>query len=89
MQQHEPTVIRTDYASREDLTIYVDGFLKGQAVAAVLIGERLTNLGFEEVNALLVDTLEERHYRFHSKDDYADEGGSTQCPFCGRLMPPH
>ena len=43
MQQHEPTVIRTDYTGREDLSIYADGFLKGQAVAAALIGERLTN----------------------------------------------
>ena len=71
MRQHEPTIIRTDYTSREDLAIYVDGFLKGQAVAAALVGERLTNLGFAGANALLVDTLEARHYRFHSKGDDA------------------
>ena len=51
MQQHEPTAIRTDYTGREDLSIYADGFLKGQAVAAALISERLTNLGFAGVNA--------------------------------------
>ena len=86
MQQHEPTVIRTGYTGREDLSIYADGFLKGQAVAAALIGERLTNLGFAGVNALVVDTLESRRYRFHSKDD--DAGAPAQCPACGRLMPP-
>ena len=87
MQQHEPTVIRTDCTSKKDLSIYVDGFLKGQAVAAAVIGERLVTEGIEEANALLVDTLESRLYRFLSKDDGA-EGGSAQCPFCGRLIPP-
>ena len=83
----EPAVIRTGYTSRDDLTIYVDGFLKGQAVAVSLIGERLRNLGFAGANALLVDTLESRRYRCHSKDD-DDKGGSDQCPCCGRLLPP-
>ena len=86
MQQHEPTVIRTGYTGREDLSIYADGFLKGQAVAAALIGERLTNLGFAGVNALVVDTLESRRYRFLSKDDDA-ESGSSHCSACGRPMP--
>ena len=39
MQQEEPTVTRTDCIVGEDLTIYVDSFLKGQVVAAALIGE--------------------------------------------------
>ena len=30
MQQHEPIEIRTGYATREDLSAYVDGFLKGK-----------------------------------------------------------
>ena len=50
--QHEPTVIRTGCTSRGDLTIYADGFLKGQAVATALIGERLSALGFDGANAL-------------------------------------
>ena len=87
MQEQEPTVIRTDYISPDDLTIYADGFLKGQAVAAALIGERLSALGFAGATVLLVDTLESRHYRFHSKDD-ATEGEKVPCPWCGRLMPP-
>ena len=79
----KPTVIRTGYTSREGLTIYADGFLKGQAVAAALIGERLTNLGFAGMNDLVVDRLESRRFRFHSKDDDA-ESASASCPFCGR-----
>ena len=86
MQQEEPIVIRTDYTSPEELTIYADGFLKGQAVAAALIGERLSALGFEGANALLVDTLESRRYRFQAKDD--DAVPVAQCPSCGGLMPP-
>ena len=39
MQQQQPTVTRTDYTGGEELTIYVDSFLKGQVVAAALIGE--------------------------------------------------
>ena len=87
MQRHEPTVIRTGCASRGDLTIYADGFLKGQAVAAALIGERLSALGFDGANALLVDTLESQSYRFLSKDDDGD-GVTAPCPFCGRPLPP-
>ena len=83
MQQHEPTVIRTGYTSRKDLTIYADGFLKGQAVAAALIGERLSALGFAGANGPLVDTLELCRYRFHSEADDAD-GASAPCPACGR-----
>ena len=67
MQQEEPTVIRTDCTNSEELTIYADGFLKGQAVAAALIGERLSALGFAGANALLADTLASRRYRFHAK----------------------
>ena len=87
MQQEEPIVIRTDYTSPEELTIYADGFLKGQAVAAALIGKRLSALGFEGANALLVDTLESQSYRFLSKDDDGD-GVTVPCPFCGRLLAP-
>ena len=86
MQQHKPTVIRTDYISRDDLAIYADGFLKGQAVAAALIGERLSALGFAQANALLVEVLESQRYRFHAKED--DAGPVAQCPSCGGLMPP-
>ena len=86
MQQEEPTVIRTDYTGHEELTIYADGFLKGQAVAAALIGERLSALGFAGANALLVDTLESRHYRFHARED--DTGPMAQRPSGGGLMPP-
>ena len=87
MQQHEPIVIRTDYTSSEDLSIYVDGFLNGQAVAVSLIGEQLIILGFAGTNALMVDILEWRCYQFRSKDD-DPEGVSVPCPACGRLMPP-
>ena len=87
MQQHEPIVIRTDYTSSEDLSSYVDGFLKGQAVAVSLIGEQLISLGFAGANALMVDILEWRRYQFRSKDD-DPEGVSVSCPACGRLMPP-
>ena len=87
-QQHELTVIRTDYTSRDDLTICVDGFLKkAQVVAVSVIGERLSALGFAGMGALLMETRESRHYRFHTKDDDA-EGASAPCPWCGRLMPP-
>ena len=87
MQQHDPIVIRTDYTSSEDLSIYVDGFLKGQAVAVSLIGEQLISLGFAGANALMVDILEWRRYQFRTKDDDL-EGVSVPCPACVRLMPP-
>ena len=94
MQQKEPTVIRTGYTCRDDLIIYADGFLKSQAVAAALIGERLSALGFAGANRLLVDRLELRRYRFRfrfrfrSKDDDADRA-SAPCPACGRpTLPP-
>ena len=87
MQEHEPTVIRTGYNTREDLSIYIDGFLKGQAVAAALIGERLVGRGFHGVESLVAEVLELRRYRFHARDDDAD-GGRVPCPACGRLAPP-
>ena len=79
-------LIHTDYTSPEDLNIYVDGFLKDQDVAAVLIGERLSALGFAGATALLADTLESRHYRFHAKED--DAGPVVRCPSCDGPMPP-
>ena len=86
MQQHEPIEIRTSYATREDLSAYVDGFLKGQAVAASLVADHLTTLGYEDVHALVVEILELRRYRFYSKDDV--DVASVSCPACGRLTPP-
>ena len=86
MQQEEPTVIRTDYTRHDELTIYADGFLKGQAVAAALIGERLSALGFTEAKALLADALESRRYRFHTKED--DAGPVDQPPSGGGIRPP-
>ena len=89
MQQEEPTVIRTDYTSRQYLTIYVDGIVevKAQAAAVGLIGELLATPGFEGANALPVDTLESRHYICYSKDDVAEDE-SVPCPRCGGLMTP-
>ena len=88
-QQHEPIIIRTGYTGRDDLAIYVDGFLRGQAAAVSLIGEHLTAFGFEleAVNRLVADVLELRRYSFRSKDDAAEDA-SGPCPACGRVMPP-
>ena len=65
-----------------ELTIYADGFLKGQAVTAALIGEAPVPLwALQERNALLVDTLESRHYRFHARED--DAGPMASASFRG------
>lgn len=82
MQQHEPIEIHTNYASREDLSAYVDGFLEGQAVAAAIIADHLATLGYDGVHPLVAETLELRRYRFLSDADDA-----LSCPACGRLMP--
>ena len=82
--QNEPIEIRTSYASREDLSIYVDGFLKGQAVAASLIADYLRTLGYEGANALVAEILELKRYRFYSEDDV--DASSVSCPAYGRLM---
>ena len=74
--QQQPTVTRTDYTGGEELTIYFDSFLKGQAVAAALIGKRLSAQGFAAANELLVEALESRHYQFHAKEDDAEEASA-------------
>ncbi len=84
MQQREPIVIRTGYASHADLSIYVDGFLKGQAVALSLIAQRLSDLGFQGAGRLVEEVLEQRRYRFQSRDDDGHDGW-VPCPACGRL----
>ena len=86
MQQHEPIVIPTGYASRDDLAVYVDGFLKGQAVALSLIAQRLSDLGFRRADRLVEEVLERRRYRFQASGDARD--GWVLCPSCGRLAPP-
>ena len=86
MQQHEPIVIPTGYARPEDLSIYVDGFLKGQAVALSLIAQRLSDLGFRGADLLVEDVLERRRYRFQGQGDAHD--GWVLCHACGRLAPP-
>ena len=82
---HEDIVIHTGYSSRDDLSIYVDGFLKGQAAAGALIAEHLASLGFDGAHALVTDVLELKRYRFLSKGE-SDEG-AVPCPVCGRLTP--
>ena len=86
MQQHELIEIRTGYATHEDLSAYVDGFLKGQAVAASLVADQLATLGYEGVHALVVEILKLQRYRFYSKDDL--DAASVSCPACGRLTSP-
>ena len=84
--QNEPIEIHTGYARREDLSAYVDGFLKAQAVIAALIADHLRTLGYEGANALVAEVLELQRYRFYSEDD--GDAASASCPACGRLMPP-
>ncbi len=84
--QNEPIAIRTGCVSREDLSAYVDGFLKAQAVAAVLIADHLRTLGYEGAHALVAEVLKLQRYRFYSEDD--GDAASVSCPACGRLMPP-
>lgn len=86
MQQHEPIVIPTGYTGHADLSIYVDGFLKGQAVALSLIAQRLSDLGFRGADRLVEEVLERRRYRFQGQGDAHD--GWVLCPACGRLSPP-
>ena len=87
MQQHEPIVIPTGCARPEDLSIYVDGFLKGQAVALSLIVQHLSDLGFRGAGLLVEEVLEQRRYRFQSRDGDGHDGW-VPCPACGRLGPP-
>ena len=79
--------IHTSHSSREDLSAYVAGFMKGSAVAVSLIVERhLAGLDFAAANELITDVLAHHRYQFYLQDD--PDNGSEPCPVCGRLMPP-
>ena len=80
--------IHTGCSSREDLAIYVEGFMKGNMTAVWLIVERhlVVGLDFAAANELVADVLIRKQYRFYLRDDV--ENGWEPCPDCGRLMPP-
>ena len=86
--QNEPIEIPTGCASPEDLSAYVDGFLKAQAVAAALIADHLRTLGYEGAHALVAEVLKLQRYRFYAEDDGDGDAAPVSCPACGRLMPP-
>ena len=79
--------IHTGCSNREDLAIYVEGFMEGSAVVMSLIVERhLAGLDFAAANELIADVLVRKRYQFYLQD--GPDNGSDACPVCGRLMPP-
>ena len=79
--------IHTGCSNREDLAIYVEGFMEGSVVVMSLIVERhLAGLDFAAANELITDVLAHHRSQFSLQDD--PDNGSEPCPVCGRLMPP-